>query len=390
MTDNEKGIFFELLRASIWESQPQTSGWKILSDTWDNVLQMMSNHDLLGVVAHTVMSLPFDIMPNPNWQMQISMHVASLTQTHDRLNSTIVELFEALDKANCHPLLLKGQGIATLYPKTCLRSCGDIDCYVGMDNFQKSKDVMQAICSPEDFSRGKLLQHQFDLQYKGVTVELHRRLSETPVEWYEKKFQRMFRTYLGNSTANVSIANSPIRIPDPQCNALYVFIHLAHHYAIEGIGFRQFIDWAMLLYYTYKQIDIDLLKEDLKKTGNLRAWQILSGILHYQLGMDIDKIPLYDSKLAELSQSEVLIHIINGWNFGKTNDKRHGKKKDYSMSFNPITNIKKLKHVYSKSKHCGLLYPNIGLLNMFSTVEHALLHRWQKFCGTYVQFDMDF
>lgn len=390
MDQNEQKIFFDILAASIWERIPDTTSWNITLETWDHVLQMMINHDLIGVVAHTVMSLPEGIMPSIQWQMELSIHVARLTQAHESINTAIVEIFTALEDAGCNPLLLKGQGIAPFYPKTCLRSCGDIDCYVGMDKFQKSKDVMQTLCTPDDFSNGKLLQHQFDLQYKDITVELHRRLSETPVEWYEKRFQRMFRTYLASSTSTVEIAQERIRVLNPQYNALYVFVHLAHHYAFQGIGFRQFIDLAMILHHDYRNINTKQLKSDLEESGCLQAWQILSGILHYQLGMPQIEIPLYDSTLANRSQGNVLDCIINGWNFGNRDKKSGAEDVDYSMNNKLSHKISKLMSIYKKSQRSSDLFPHITFLNIVSTFIHGVQHRWQRIRGTYEEFCLDF
>ena len=57
------------------------------------------------------------------------------TSTHVKLNRNISRLVALFREAGIDPVLLKGQGIALNYPEPMLRECGDIDLYVGPEQY---------------------------------------------------------------------------------------------------------------------------------------------------------------------------------------------------------------------------------------------------------------
>lgn len=64
---------------------------------------------------------------------------------HSQMNMTLQLLVLTLRKAGIEPVLLKGQGLSRYYPTPELRQCGDIDIYVGEENYEKAYDAILPI-----------------------------------------------------------------------------------------------------------------------------------------------------------------------------------------------------------------------------------------------------
>ena len=320
MTKQEQDIFFSVIRASIWQKEIDVEipvGFQ-----WQTLIQAYADHALLGVVADKMLSLPEDRRPTKEQKRYIMWYVASNIKTHNQLNIALVDAFRKLEAAGCHPVLLKGQGLATLYPNPMMRGCGDIDIYVGEEEFEKACSLINGICGVKD---EEVDIYARDLHYEvhngDIAFEVHKKAAEASIGSKYEKFNAWAKNWLQQEkNAKVIINGEEIPVPAPQYNLLFIFDHLSKHYLYEGVGLRQFIDWALLLHFSSEKVDIDLLHHDLKTYSSLYAWQGFGGILCKQLGMPVNDFPLYDEKVAVKSQGIVLGNIIRLANFGVNND----------------------------------------------------------------------
>lgn len=115
------------------------------------------------------------------------------------------------------------------------------------------------------------------------------------------------------------ISGTKVDTPPYQFYVIYIFEHLLKHLRYEGVGVRQFIDWAMLLYNAMNTsaLSVPTLESDLRRFHLLDAWQVLGGILVYQIGLPKDKFPLWKERKARQSQGKNLDFIVECGNFGE-------------------------------------------------------------------------
>lgn len=329
MNQRERLIFFELLRSALWEHEVDTAVFE--GDwIWLNILQAFQKHSLLGIVADAIMKLPADFLPEEQQQSFLFMYTANLVIGHQRLNSAIRDSFKQLEAAGCSPILLKGQGLTRLYPKTCLRSCGDVDIYVGPEQMETAQRVFKNNATPEAIKKadeGEVV-HEYKIVIDGIIYEIHRYLGGAGNKNRREAFNRLSLDALNpQNTVQVSLkaldGSFLISVPSRQVNAWFIFNHLVQHFHVNGVGLRQFCDWMMVLRNEelgvrneeHKKLDTLKLSETLHQLGLLRAWKILSGILVHQLGFPAESMPLYDEKMAQKSQGFILDQIIEGDNF---------------------------------------------------------------------------
>lgn len=132
MPPSEQQIFFTLLRASIFQRPADLSLFSLPDWTWAPICRSLESHSLLALAADAIIpindQLPSSKQLTPIQLMAIYKHSATVAQTHFELNQAVADIFEHLKDFN--PILLKGQGLSTIYPNQNTRSCGDIVIYI--------------------------------------------------------------------------------------------------------------------------------------------------------------------------------------------------------------------------------------------------------------------
>ena len=281
--------------------------------SWLPILKSIEDHALLGVVADTILSLSDQLHLNDIQKNYILQYVANSQQIHFKTQLVLVEVFEKLDTFGCNPILLKGEGLAQLYPSRCVRACGDVDIYVGTKDFDKAVSCLKSMCEERDLAHAVLSRHDYSVKYKGILFEIHFKPGYATIEKAEQRFQELASYWLEpEKCQTITILGKQILIPAAQYNILYVFEHLARHFRNSELGIRQFLDWALLLEKTEFQESI--LKKDLEELFVLDAWKKFGGVLREGLGMEI--IPFIEATDNKLSKELIFVLMKRG-NFGK-------------------------------------------------------------------------
>lgn len=312
MGEAETEVFFALLRRALWG----TGNLPQRPFSWECVIYAFEQHAVLGVVADAIMSLPQAERPGMAIQMKVMRYVGTLAQLHHKFDKVACMISDTLTSQGLHPVMLKGQGLATLYPKQHTRSCGDIDVYLHPEEFEQGTRLIYDLCGDErkvEITEPEIM-HHVSCNYDEVHIEIHYRPGTTIYDSNRKEYEQWlaeeFRT-----TDSVLINGREIAVPHHHVNVIYVFCHLLRHFIGSGIGVRQFIDLMLLI--QSKPIDRKALERDLLRFHLLEPWQIIGGVLVYQLGMREEDFPLWNAKRAAYLQGENLRFILMGGNLGQ-------------------------------------------------------------------------
>ncbi len=346
MTQIEQNILFTILRISLWDRETdrlQLQGLLEHNDfSWSSILKSIEDHALLGVAANTILSLSEHIPLNELQKNYLLQYVANIHQKHFLTQQSLVEVFDKFEAIGCHPILLKGEGLAQLYPSRCVRACGDVDVYVGTKDFDKAVACLNSMCEEKDLSHAELSRHDYSIKYKGILFEIHFKPGYASVEKAEQRFQELACYWLvPEKCQTITILGKQILIPDAQYNILYVFEHLARHFRNSELGIRQFLDWALLLEKTDFQESI--LKKNLEELFVLDAWKKLGGVL--QEGLGLEKIPFIEAIDSKLSKDLIQVVLSRG-NFGRQ-----------STYLEKKGNIYYLLSLFVKSREVALVFP---------------------------------
>lgn len=317
MNSSEQDIFFSILRLSLWDREEDKRTLQRLleqrSYSWPAVLQAFVDHALLGVVANTILSLSDTDQPDEKQRSFIVQYVANLCQRHFLIQQVIVEVFESLETVGCSPILLKGEGLAQLYSSQCVRACGDVDVYVGKQDFDKAVACMQSICEAKDVAHAKFGNHDYSVSYRGILFEVHFTPGYASVEKAEQRFQQLATEWLvPERCESITILGKKILVPAAQYNLLYNFEHLARHYRNSELGIRQFVDWAVLLDKLH--FNDSILKQNLEDLQVLDAWQRMAGVMQVALG--VEQVPFVEQRANRRSQ-KILTVVMSRGNFAQ-------------------------------------------------------------------------
>lgn len=207
-----------------------------------------------------------------------------IKQENRKVNNGVKELHLVMTKA-CVPYeIVKGQAVASYYPKPFLRQSGDIDFYC-KNHFGSGvlalKDVWNV--KPERHGSGK----HADFTYNGNIFEIHFQLTDL----YTKKRNDYFRGIVEQgSRTEICIDGCPIYTLSPSNHVLFVFLHICYHLLSLGVGLRQFCDMAVMLHFAKEQINMPVLHTHLQTLGLEQFWCACGSILVDYLGLPEEEV----------------------------------------------------------------------------------------------------
>lgn len=310
--DEAYEVLLILLRAGLWERQPEaTACFPLTDDVWERVFLLARQQTVAGLVFRGVQLLPKELLPPEKLQMRWIVMVDALERKNREMNKVLVDLCAYLAEAGVYPVVQKGQGVAQLYEKPLLRECGDIDLF-----FPSSKAAAAAlqcirICGikPEKRADGS-----YWYKWKDVVVEHHVRLLDLHNPFQQHVAQDLINRYGFCHTALDTVPGHSITVPSPFLNLLLQNLHVMKHALGWGIGLRQLCDMARTCYVFRGKIDEAELRTVCRKLGVEKWTALLHAFLTEFLGLPDECLP-YPIK-AETAQPLLEI-ICRGGNFGQ-------------------------------------------------------------------------
>lgn len=229
-----KLLLISLGRASSFEKDPTPRDWAKL-------FNMARQQTLTGVLYDCLLQLPESQQPPQHildeWR-QITERIARVYAGHEQ---HVGELEEILHRLGLHGSILKGTGLARLYPAPERRMCGDIDLLVGGTH----ESIIQAFEDADYPVYDVIYQECKAGIFLDTEVEIHFHASKMYNPFRNARLQRYFN------------AHTPIRqdaditYPDLRFNAVFCMAHMFRHYLAGGIGLRQMMDY----YYVLRALD---------------------------------------------------------------------------------------------------------------------------------------
>ncbi len=284
-----------LLRSALWQTPVESLPFAVVAD-WDGIGRLALQQTVGPLVLTSALTMEGEGRPGREWVLKALGVIERNRRTHALVDATVADAFARLRGEGMKPVLLKGQAYARLYPDPTLRQCGDIDIYVGEDDFVRAYRATKAFGwrGDEHFSEDD---KHYGCFSNGVRIELHRVAAKLPLR--------------GEMAAEDSAL----------FDVTFVFVHLYHHFLSGGVGLRQLCDWAMLLHHHRGKIDERALARRLKEYGVLQGWKSFAPILVEHLGLPETECLLYSPKYSRRGE-RALSFIIEEGNFGKWRERK--------------------------------------------------------------------
>lgn len=309
----------ELLRSGVWDKPVDGSLFTDETD-WDTVVKYAKQQTVMGLVSEGINRLPAEKQPPFYVISKIRGQLILIMRSHAKLNQVIEEVVASLSEQGFSPVLFKGQGVALTYPVPTLRQCGDIDLYIGREDYERACTFVRDQYGAGE--NGTESEKHYHFTYKGVVVELHRIAETLPLPLYNSRFLAWSEAHLhGNHLRAVQFGATTVHLPPADFNVLYIFNHAWHHFNCGGIGLRQLCDWVRTLHTFQQEINRAELERNLQAFGLWKAWKVFGYIAVDVLGLPQEEYPFYTPECSR-SGSKVLEIILQEGNFGRANPRR--------------------------------------------------------------------
>lgn len=228
----------------------------------------------------------------------------------------ISKCFGALADKGIYAVLMKGFSYAQMYPLPYLRSWGDLDVWVGPEQYHQACGILR-----EAFPEAKHHDEEWDeLKHycfvfpNGMAIELHR----VSMDFLSPKDQSYWETLspslsLVGQRGEYSIEVGGVRVPvfEPKYDLLFCFMHSWEHFTGTGIPLKQVADTTLLLQSVRGRVSADeldtYLEKHLRTLRMLDVWRAYGFLACKAMGLPMEEWPLgVDQKYGERLYAQVM------------------------------------------------------------------------------------
>ena len=306
-------VFYSILKSALWGTPIEVSeGFT----EWSTIIKLAKTQALMGLVAEVILTRgeTRNCIPRKLIDRLRDIPMTNVGRCC-QMNMTLQLLVMTLRKEGIDPVLLKGQGLAKYYPTPELRQCGDIDIYVGEENYEKAYDAILPIVSEIDDKSKIWNWMHFDAKIGTVMVEVHQKADYMSSRRGDKIYRDFMLNGLSKDLCPIQFGEVDVMTPNDTYNAFYVFYHLWRHFSTSGVGLRQFCDLACFLHTHVGKLDLPYLKKMLDDLGFLKPWQVFGCFLVKDIGLPEEEFPFYNSKYVG-KVDRVREYVMTDGNFG--------------------------------------------------------------------------
>lgn len=234
-----------LLRKAVLnkDSNPDRQDWD--SQLLDQVWRLAQKQGTAALVGNEL--LKCNVVTNPTMLAQIKMLCMQTMVGQERQMAALKRVWKALEDAGIEPVLLKGFGLAQLYPLPYLRQWGDADIWVGHGHYEQ---VTEAICKTMNVTWHHESEDENERHYNfntedGFVFEIH----PQTIPWILPKEEALYLALEQEAMAHcetIEVEGQTFRIPEKGFNQLFVFLHAWEHFTSSGTNMKQLSDLALL------------------------------------------------------------------------------------------------------------------------------------------------
>lgn len=314
MNSNEK--YLRLLRRSIGlevsAESVETDKMSFTDAEMQELLRLCRIHGTGPLIYNEVLKTDVVISEQAVAMKQACMQNMMLQGQWERL---IRKCFGALADGGVHAVLMKGFAYARMYPLPYLRSWGDLDVWVGPEQYHKACGILR-----EAFPEAKHhdeewdeLKHYCFVFSNGMAIELHR-VSMDFLSAKEQAYWCRLEAEASQSAACImQSAKYEVPVFEPKFDVLFCFMHSWEHFTGTGIPLKQVCDMALLVQSAKCKVKSEeleaYLEKHLKALGMLEVWHAYGYMACKAMGLAMGEWPLgvdwqYGERLYEQVMEE--------------------------------------------------------------------------------------
>jgi hypothetical protein len=306
--------YFALLRAALWDTSVSIDG----EIDWKAVMQMAGFHSNNVLIADVASRMTEGSKPSPEMLAKMQSLMRSNLFHLMQLKQVLVSSVKLLREHDIEPVVLKGFGLALLYPNPSLRQIGDIDLFIGIDSFHKACTLLRTL--PGSYNWGEEIDsgRHYNIEFGNIPLEVHRVSADIEDVKLLPHYVAMEKEGLVDHPQRVDYGGFEISIPSKEFMVFFTFYHAWHHYLETGVGWRQLSDITLALHSYRGQLDLDKLRQWIDTMGVMKPWQTFGFLLVEYLGLPEAEMPFYDASCRKRAQ-KLYRQIMEEGNFKRNN-----------------------------------------------------------------------
>ena len=356
----EETKYLEFIRWSLRQTDAAPS---CISDIdWQGLLAFAKKQTIIGIYWQGIQRLE-DVVNKPtedevmDWMGEYAKIVRRNTKTDD----AVAWLAKSMHSNDIGFFVFKGQTVASYYPMPEIRTSGDVDFYLFKKDWDRAKSLLEKEVTITDEHSGQHLEFTKD----GVPFEMHYHTAVFASGSKQRYWDELIESYFNEVLDHAKINDVEVPTLPPTLNAIYLFVHIYHHFLKEGIALRQFIDWMMFFEAKHDEIVVSELTAKLKRLGLLRAFKAFGAVLTEVLGMETKYFPYSLTDNDKKYVDRILAIVLRYGNFGK-----YGRKEQQGGWKHSIeTGLRSFRHI----TQFFWLSPAENLLWIPMLIKHSLI-----------------
>ena len=293
--------YFALARNGVFGNSEQFSDVDV-----KGVMKIAVLQSTVALHAQCLLALPQDnvIGMTPEVKQWLRSQVIHNIQAQQMRGNWMAEIVTLLQKHNIPVVLMKGYGLAVLYGNPDLREQGDVDLYIGKEHYHEGCELLRMQwpdCYWQSEEEGG--KHFIFIPKEDMSriVELHHQTAEFSNAADLQYWMKLEETGMTTNLSEVCWKDQHIPVPELAFNALYVFVHMWHHFLHGGCSWRQLIDWTSSIIAAGEDFDVEMLDKHLRALHLKKVWQVFGLIACRRLELYPEKMPLYTDRYSRLA-----------------------------------------------------------------------------------------
>ena len=230
---------------------------------WDAVIKLAAAQGVLAICWDGLQALikqqqiPAELQPSRDTLLRWAANIDSIERAYAKQKAALRKLAAFYSRNGFEMMLMKGYGLSLSYPTPEHRPCGDIDIWL----YGRQQEADELLHKMHGVSINEDKHHHTTFNVNGILVENHYDFINVHSHASNVEIEReLKRLAVAPESKQIDVEGTPITLPAPDFNALFLLKHMAAHFAAIEIGFRHICDWAVFVRAYGDKVDWDLLK----------------------------------------------------------------------------------------------------------------------------------
>lgn len=233
----------ELLQIALGKAENLKEPWD--EARWNTVFEQAVRQSVIGVCYRAIQKLPEDFLPPIQIKVQWGLVYEDVVASNELMDRHSAEITKAVLDYGFRSCILKGQGLALLYPWPEARQSGDVDLWMEGD-YEKIISFLK-----KHWKLEKCVYHNAEVNcFNDETcLEIHYRPAWLNNPFDNGKLQRWFRD-MAPAQFDRYLLDKGFAAPDVAFNLVFCMVHICRHILNGGIGVRQLLDYYFILLHS--------------------------------------------------------------------------------------------------------------------------------------------